>query len=208
MKLQNVLFLGLIAQATALHTYVKSGEMKCFYKNLKKGDVLVGDLDTAIKKDGVYTEDPAVKVAVSIAETFDDDHVVMNQKNPYTGDFTFTAFDNGEHRICVSPTYPDTDEPIRVYLDLELSNIENLDTKGKQDETQLRRRVEQLSQRLNNIRREQSIIRENEAIFRDQSEAANSKITTWTIIQIIVLVGMCGFQINYLKKFFVKQKVI
>lgn len=208
MKLQSVLLLGLIAHVSALHTYVKSGETKCFYKNLKKDDVLVGDLDTAVKKDGVYTEDPAVKVAVSIAEIFDGDHVVMNQKNPYTGDFTFTAFDNGEHRICVSPTYPNSDEPIRVYLELELSNVEALDTKGKTDETQLKRRLEQLNLRLHKIRREQGIIRKNEAGFRDQSEAANSKITTWTIIQLIVLVGMCAFQVNYLKKFFVKQKVI
>lgn len=210
MRLQYIIFLlGCLLQiSNALHTYVKSGEMKCFYKNLKKGDVLIGDLDTAVKNNGIYEEDPAVKVSVSIAETFDDDHIVLNQKNPYTGDFTFTALDNGEHRICVSPTYPDSNEPIRVYLDLEISNIEALDTKGKQNEAQLRKRVDQLNQRLNNIRMEQDVIRENEASFRNQSEAANSKITFWTLVQIFILAGMCTFQVSYLKNFFVKQKVI
>lgn len=191
-----------------MHIYLKSGEMKCFYENLAIGNLLIGDLDTSVEKNGIFEEDHKVQVTLTIDETFDNDQRVLNQRNPYTGDFTFTALETGEHRICVTPEYSDYSARIRLFIDLEINHISVLDSKKKDDMDFLKNRVNQLIQRLGNVRTEQDVIREKEALFRNQSESANGKIVFWSILQIVFLAGACAFQLHYLKNFFVKQKVI
>lgn len=51
------------------------------------------------------------------------------------------------------------------------------------------------------------IPQEREAEFRDQSEATNSKIVRWTLIQLTVLGVTCAWQLSHLRAFFIKQKL-
>ena len=195
--------------ALSVHFYVNSGETKCFYENLSKGNLLIADLDTSIEKKGIYEEDSDVVVMVTIDETFDNNHRVLSQKNAYTGDFTFTALDSGEHKICGSPSYPqELSAKIRVFIELDIGHVSSLDSQRKDDVKSTVNRMKQLNQRLLNIRQEQREIRENEAIFRDQSESVNSKIMSWSILQFLALIAVCWFQLRYLKNFFIKQKVL
>lgn len=48
---------------------------------------------------------------------------------------------------------------------------------------------------------------EREAEFRDQSEATNSRVVRWTLIQIVVLSITCAWQLSHLRTFFIKQKL-
>ena len=50
-------------------------------------------------------------------------------------------------------------------------------------------------------------MQEREAEFRDQSESTNARVVRWTIIQIIVLVATCFWQLSHLRAFFIKQKL-
>lgn len=206
------IFIGLLINFTLIqgtHVYMKSGELRCFYEGLKAGELLIGDIDTTVEKNGVFEEDPQLKVSITVDETFDDDQRVMNQQSSHSGDFAFTALESGEHRVCMKPLYTvDTTARIRMAIEFEIEKVEVLDSKKKDTVEALKTRVRQLVSRLQTIRGQQDLIRVNEAIFRDQSEAANSKISTWSFIQIIVLVAVCWFQLKYLKNFFVKQKVV
>lgn len=197
----------MLVQST--HIYMKSGELRCFYEGLSTGELLVGDIDTTVEKNGIFVEDTQLQVSITVDETFDDDQRVMNQKSSHSGDFAFTALESGEHRICIKPLYTvDTSARIRMSIDFEIENVKVLDSKKKGTVEALKTRVSQLIKRLQTIRGQQDRIRENEAIFRDQSEAANSKITSWSVIQILVLIAVCVFQLRYLKNFFVKQKIV
>ncbi|KAG0665747.1 putative member of the p24 [Monosporozyma unispora] len=206
------IFIGLLLNFRFIqctHIYMKSGELRCFYEGLKLGELLIGDIDTTVEKNGVFEEDPLLKVSITVDETFDDDQRVMNQQSSHSGDFAFTALESGEHRVCIKPLYTaDTTARIRMSIGFEIENVKVLDSKQKDTVEALKTRVRQLISRLQTIRNQQDRIRENEAVFRDQSEAANSKISSWSVIQILVLIGVCWFQLNYLKNFFVKQKVI
>jgi p24 family protein alpha len=48
---------------------------------------------------------------------------------------------------------------------------------------------------------------EREAEFRDQSEATNSRVVRWTLIQLGVLGVTCAWQLSHLRAFFIKQKL-
>lgn len=110
--------------------------------------------------------------------------------------------------MCFTPSYNKKSTPVRVFIELEIGNVEALDSRRKDDMNSLKGRVFQLTQRLSSIRKEQDNIREKEAEFRNQSESANSKIMTWSVLQFFMLVAACVFQLRYLKNFFVKQKVV
>ncbi|EJS43464.1 erp5p [Saccharomyces arboricola H-6] len=202
------IFFAFIHGVEGVHYYSKSGETKCFYENLSRGNLLIGDLDLYVEKNGMFEEDSEATLTITVDETFDNDHRVLNQKNSHTGDFTFTALDTGEHRVCLTPSYSKKSTPLRIFIELEIGNVEALDSKRKDDVNSLKRRVVQLTQRLSSIRKEQDTIREKEAEFRNQSESANSKIMTWSVFQFLILVGTCAFQLRYLKNFFVKQKIV
>ncbi|QLQ80732.1 hypothetical protein HG537_0E00850 [Torulaspora globosa] len=191
-----------------LHLYLKSGETKSFYENLSKRNLLIGDIDGYVEKDGMFVDDPDLKIGISIYETFDDDHKVLNQQNSHSGDFTFTALETGEHKICIQPVYPVRNAKIRVFIELDIGSVQALDSRMKDDTRSLQSRIWQLIQRLETIRTEQKVVRQNEARFRDESEEVNSKILFWSVLQIAGLILVCYFQLRYLKNFFVKQKVV
>lgn len=190
-----------------LHFYLKPGEIKCFYESLTVGNLLIGDIDGLIQKDGVYVDDPDLKIGISLYETFDDDHLVLNQHNHHNGDFTFTALETGEHKICINPVYP-MDVSVQIFMELDIGYVTALDSRRKGDAQNLKERALQLTYRLENIRKQQKRIRETEALFRDQSETANTKIILWSILQMIGLAVVCLFQLQYLKNVFVKEKII
>ncbi|AQZ14925.1 ERP5 (YHR110W) [Zygosaccharomyces parabailii] len=208
MYMHCIMLMMAMRVSNALHFYMNPGEVKCFYENLVVGNLVIGDIEGYVKRESMYVEDPELKMRISVDESFDNNHRVMNQKNGHSGDFTFTALDTGEHRICFMPSYPQKDAKLRVFMELDIVNVQSLDSRRKDDTRSLKQRVLQLVRRLEGIRIEQKVIREKEALFRNQSESANSRILLWSTLQILGLVAMCGFQIRYLKNFFVKQKVI
>ncbi|CAB4252027.1 similar to Saccharomyces cerevisiae YHR110W ERP5 Protein with similarity to Emp24p and Erv25p, member of the p24 family involved in ER to Golgi transport [Maudiozyma barnettii] len=200
--------MALICPIQAMHIYLKPEETKCYYEHLTANSLLIGDLDAFVERNGAFVEDSGIKVKVTIDETFDNNQRVLNQKNSNSGDFSFTALETGEHRICLTPSYSDASANIRVFVDFEISHVHSLDSKRKDDVESLKSRVLQLTQRLDAIKGVQGDIRDNEAKFRNQSESANSKIMFWSVLQVIALGCTCAFQLNYLKNFFVKQKVV
>ncbi|KAF9065330.1 emp24/gp25L/p24 family/GOLD-domain-containing protein [Rhodocollybia butyracea] len=53
-------------------------------------------------------------------------------------------------------------------------------------------KVRDLNQKLNDIRMEQRYQREREADYRDWSESTNSRAVWYSVVQIAVLILMCG----------------
>jgi hypothetical protein len=50
-------------------------------------------------------------------------------------------------------------------------------------------------------------LQEREAEFRDQSEATNSRVVRWALMQLAVLSLACAWQLSHLRSFFIKQKL-
>ena len=68
--------------------------------------------------------------------------------------------------------------------------------------------MEQLKEKYESIHREQSHQRVKEEEFRDLSERVNSRVVWWTIGQMLILGGVCFWQLKQLKTFFVSKKLV
>ncbi|SCU87402.1 LAMI_0D05952g1_1 [Lachancea mirantina] len=198
----------------AFYFYSNGGERKCFYKELSKNTLLQGVYSVQQWDEGLGAYRTAngneISVVIDVEEAFDDNHRVVHQKGLAEGDFTFTALDTGEHKICIQPQASGWLAKVKTKVDLEfeVGSDSKLDSKRKKTVQTLQNKIQVLSEKVEKIREEQTLVREREANFRNASESANSRAMWWTIIQTIVLGGTCAWQLRHLRSFFVKQKVL
>ncbi|KAK6459106.1 uncharacterized protein RJT20DRAFT_124270 [Scheffersomyces xylosifermentans] len=204
--------LMLVQFSTALHFYLRTGDVRCFFEDLPENTLVVGRI-TALEKNehGTYIENPNLRVEITVDETFDNDERVVTQKSSPSGEFTFTSIESGEHKFCLKPVYTDgtIGKAHRVFFDVASGDAHDyVDSKSTRQVDALTGKVQKLNAKLEEIHFEQEHMRQREALFRDQSESTNSKVVKWTIIQLIVLIGTCVYQLRHLKSFFVKQKIV
>ena len=128
----------LIAQTQALHLYLQEKQKKCFFEDLPKDTLVVGTWNSTFPlkipilrpelgsykvesldlPTNTWIEDPTGQVLITVEETFDNDHRVVNQRTKRNGRFTFTAADAGQHRFCYTPLPGNTkgasDAPVKL----------------------------------------------------------------------------------------------
>lgn len=204
--------LTILQVSSALHFYVQTGETKCFFERLNLETLVVGKIDAFEHVEpNDYVKTPNLRVEITIDETFDSDHRVASQKSTPSGEFTFTSLDAGEHKFCLTPSYTDgsSGKKHRIFFDIALGSAHDyVDSKSTKKVDALTAKVQDLNKKLQDIHWEQESIRERESVFRNQSETTNSRVVRWTVIQLIVLIGTCTYQLKHLKSFFVKQKIV
>ncbi|KAI9368061.1 emp24/gp25L/p24 family/GOLD-domain-containing protein [Aspergillus egyptiacus] len=202
----------------ALYFYVDGRQTKCFYEELPKDTLVVGTYSSEVidQHSGTYAVDPSLKMLITVDEIFDNDHRVVNKRDAHSGRFTFSAADPGSHKICLTPeTNAATGGwlsgapagAVRITLDMAIGETSKIESEDKGKMSDLVQRVKDLNGRLQDIRREQVFQREREAEFRDQSEATNSRVVRWTLMQLAVLSVTCAWQLSHLRSFFIKQKL-
>lgn len=208
-----VAFFCLFSQAFGLHFYLNTNEVRCFYEELPEDTLVVGKIDAYEKKDQTetYVKNENLYLEITVEETFDNNHKVVNQRSSPNGVFTFTSFDSGEHKFCLKPVYADgsTNRAHRIFFDIALGSAHDyVDSKSTKRVDALTEKVQNLNKKLEEIHWEQEQMREREAVFRDMSESTNTRVVKWTLVQLVVLVGTCFYQLRHLKSFFVKQKIV
>ncbi|KAI5844118.1 emp24/gp25L/p24 family/GOLD-domain-containing protein [Tricharina praecox] len=205
-----------VKQASALYFYIDGTSPKCFFEDLPKDTLVVGQYKAEewSQQTNTYSDNNQLALLITVDETFDNDHRVVNQKGSNKGRFTFTASSAGEHRICFwashqsnSGWFSSHPNGVRLHLDLAIGETTQLESRDKEKLADIEQRVKDLSGRLQDIRREQVFQREREAEFRDQSELTNSRVVRWTLVQLLVLGATCAWQLSHLRAFFIKQKL-
>ncbi|GAM38958.1 endosomal cargo receptor [Talaromyces pinophilus] len=204
----------LSAQARALHVYMEGQQRKCFFEELPKDTLVVGTYKAEVlnRESNTWIRDSSLQVLITVEETFDNDHRVVSQRTPSDGRFTFTAADAGQHRICFTPDsqsqgWLSSAPTVKLALDIAIGATSKIETEDSGKISDITQRVKDLNSRLEDIRREQVFQREREAEFRDQSEATNSRVVRWSLIQLAVLSITCAWQLSHLRSFFIKQKL-
>lgn len=205
--------LFLLAHVSALHFYLPTGSTRCFFEELTANALVVGKIEAYEYSESAneYFKTNNLRLQITVDETFDNNHRVVDQKSNPSGDFTFTSLETGEHRFCLTPVYPDGTKGKwhRIFFDIAIGAAEEFaDSKSLRKVDALTLQIKQLNEKLKEINYEQEQIREREAVFRNQSESTNSRVLWWSIIQLAVLVGTCAYQLRHLKSFFVKQKIV
>lgn len=109
-----------------------------------------------------YSDNNQLALLITVDETFDHDHRIVNQKGSNKGRFTFTASDAGEHRICFWASHQSNSgwslshsNGVRLHLDLAIGETSEIESKDKDKIADIVQRVKDLSGRLQDIRREQ-----------------------------------------------------
>lgn len=205
--------LSIIAQTQAFYFYHEGNERKCFSKELIAGNVFYGSYKVQLYDDSLQTyvsSDADLQVTVDVEEIFDGDQRIVHQTNGPQGQFTFNTEESGEHRICIRPHSKGWLSKTKAKIELEMSVGSDavLDSKRKITMESLHGKIESLIAKINRIKDEQKLMRDREALFRDLSEQVNSGAMWWTIVQLIVLIMTCIWQMKHLSTFFVKQKVM
>lgn len=128
-------------------------------------------------------------------------HTVVKSKGPSEGKFTFTSHDAGDHSICLSTNYTSwfSSTHIRLYLDIVVGTTRPDTEHDRTHVSEIAAKVRDLNQKLEDIRREQQYQREREADYRDLSEMTNSRAVWYSVVQIVVLIVTCVWQLRHLK---------
>jgi p24 family protein alpha len=164
----------LTTSTQALYFYLDGTTPKCFYEELPKDTLVVGSYKAEAynPSTGSFAPTNELSIAVTVDETFDNDHRVVNQRTTSSetrSKFTFSSAEAGDHRICFTPSGPAaisvggwlggnagvTSGGVRLSLDMaigETSKIQSAD-QGKVDS--IVAKVKELNGRLADIRREQ-----------------------------------------------------
>jgi hypothetical protein len=110
-----------------------------------------------------YAPDSNVGVTVTVEETFDNNHRVVNQKGSDKGRFTFSAAQGGQHRLCFMPEQRGSGGgwlshaggPVKLTLDMVIGENSDIESEDKGKMENMVNRVKSLNARLHDIRREQ-----------------------------------------------------
>ncbi|EEY14146.1 emp24p/erv25p- protein [Verticillium nonalfalfae] len=211
--------LSMSAVAQALYFYIDGTTPKCFFEELPKDTLVVGHYTAEEWDDRInnWAKHDGISIYITVDELFDNDHRVVSQRGAAAGKFTFSAADAGDHQLCFTPSstsgrsgwlsQSSHNGGIRLTLDLAIGETSRIESADKDKLQDVATRIKDLNARLQDIRREQVFQREREAEFRDQSEATNSRVVRWMIIQLTVLAGTCAWQLSHLRSFFIKQKL-
>lgn len=213
MKLFLLAVFAWASQVTALHFYLQTGHTRCFYEDLPADALVVGKLDAYEHDERLddFVKNSNLKLKITVDETFDNDHRVVDQNSKPNGDFVFNSDDSGEHKFCLTPFYEDHTQgrKHRIFFDIAIgAALDYVDSKSTKKVDGLTLQIQDLNRKLQEIHQEQESIRERESVFRNQSESTNGRVVWWSIIQVSVLVATCAYQLRHLKGFFVKQKIV
>jgi len=211
------LFLSFLCSSVkSMYFYLEGNQQKCFMEELSKGTVINGNYQTQEfdTKSQTYRENPSSTLLITIDEIFDNGHRVLNQRSGSSGRFTFTAADSGDHLICVMATTRNwfSKENTKLFFDMKFGDnvFDNTQKEDAEKEklSTINMKIRDLNSKVASIKREQQYQREHEIEFRNQSEATNSHIMYWSIIQFFIIIGTCYWQMRHLKNFFTVKKLV
>lgn len=167
---------------------------ECFHERLQKGtkikftfEVLDGgslDIDLAIK-------DP-------------NDYVIHSEQRQSSGRYTIEANQEGPHTYCFSNKMSSFATKIVMF------NVDFTDVKKESDQEQdkLQNMVTELSGLVTGVKHEMDFLAARDRLHRRISELINSRVTMWSLFEVILTLITAVGQTYYVKRFFeVRRKV-
>ncbi|KAI6112635.1 emp24/gp25L/p24 family/GOLD-domain-containing protein [Pisolithus sp. B1] len=204
-RLGAAIFLLLVTAVHGLHFYLDANEKRCFIEELPSDTAVEGHYKALEWNEQAreYVLEPELGILVEVEE-METGHSVVKTRGPPEGQFTFSSHDAGDHSICLSTNYTSwfSSTHVKLYLDIIVGAVRPDIEHDRSHVSELASKVRDLNQKLEDIRREQQYQREREADFRDLSEATNTRAVWYSLLQIVVLVLTCTWQLKHLKRFF------
>ncbi|KAI6110992.1 membrane protein [Pisolithus croceorrhizus] len=201
-RLGAAIFLLPITIVHGLHFYLDANEKLCFIDELPSDTAVEGHYKVLEWNEQAreYVLEPELGILVEVEE-METGHSVVKTCGPPEGQFTFSSHHAGDHCICLSTNYASwfSSTQVKLYPDIIVGAVRPDIEHDRSHVSELASKIRDLNQKLEDIRREQQYQREREADFRDLSEATNTRAVWYSLLQTVVLVLPCTWQLKHLK---------
>ncbi|KDE02371.1 hypothetical protein MVLG_07073 [Microbotryum lychnidis-dioicae p1A1 Lamole] len=131
------------------------------------------------------------------------DRVMNEQRRRDTGTYSFTAEVDGRYTYCFSN---EMSTVTGKTVSFNVHGVMYVEDDGHT--APIEKEIRTLSQALEAVKDEQEYIVVRERIHRDTAESTNSRVKYWSIVQTLMLISVCAFQVFYLKRFFEVKRAV
>ena len=150
--------------------------------------------------------------SIQVSVTDPQNSAMLTRSFEKEGKFAFTSQIGGEHKVCFSLnasrwTAGGTKLRLDLKFDVGEMGIDYGEVAKKEHLSELEVEVRRLNDKLKDIMKEQNYQREREVAFRNASELTNSRVATWSVIQVLVMAVSSFFGVNALRSFFQSKKL-
>ncbi|KAM0750520.1 supernatant protein factor, C-terminal domain-containing protein [Meredithblackwellia eburnea MCA 4105] len=125
------------------------------------------------------------------------DKMMADHKKRDTGTHSFTADTDGRYTYCFSNEMSTVSGKT---VSFNVHGVMYVEDDGHT--APIEREIRALSSALEAVKEEQEYIVVRERLHRDTAESTNDRVKYWSIVQTMMLFGVCGWQVFYLKRFF------
>jgi hypothetical protein len=191
---------------------LENHKKRCFVEDLPKGTVLLIEFDSTLHNSVTHQRVDSVTHQVMVTVEEPSGHVLMRQNAKPTSRIFLTAAQDGEHVICFQPLLGQYIPNIYINLFAEIFLGEARDSRITSPmEAQLHEFAYALGKSndlVNEVVREQGLQATREREFRFLSDRLCSLVVFIALAQIVLIVGMAGFQWWHMRHFFRSKKLV
>ncbi|KAI8852025.1 supernatant protein factor C-terminal domain-containing protein, partial [Chytridium lagenaria] len=157
----------------------------CFFEELTAGDRM--DLSYQVYDGG--------DLEIDFWLSAPDERMLNSVFAQTTGTYGFNADKSGRYKYCFN-------NQVGTYVKAITFSMKGPDEKI----SPLNEEINKLSNAIHTVVDEVNYLNQREMVHRGTAKSTNSRVFWWSIFQTFVLVGVCGFQIYYIKSFFEVRK--
>ncbi|GLD92582.1 hypothetical protein PINS_up001141 [Pythium insidiosum] len=206
-----LLALALLHVADALFFFVTEETHRCFLADVPAQTTFHAEYESPDTSDTLRT---VVAVYAPSGDPAKPNKLMKKEVTTSKGAVPYTSTQNGEHWVCVSLDSAEYAMPqgtkmrfvLRIAMGPSKKEYQDLARKGHMDDLQLE--VLKLRDRVSAIQRNQDYIKTKRQLLQTRIESNNSKAMWVSIVQIGMLLITAFFQVQHLRQFFHKKKLV
>lgn len=167
---------------------------ECFHENFKKG--------TKVKFTFEVLDGGSLDIDLTIKDP--NNYVIHSEQRQSSGRYTIEANQEGSHSYCFG------NKMSSLAMKIVLFNVDFTDVKKESDHEQdrLRNMVTELNGLVIGVKHEMDFLAARDRMHRTISEKINSRVSTWSLFEVMLTLIVAVGQTYYLKRFFeVRRKV-
>lgn len=184
-----------VFQVTNCHLItIEPHQEECFHETLKKG--------TKIKFTFEVLDGGSLDIDLTIKDP--NNYVIHSEQRQSSGRYTVEANQEGSHTYCFG------NKMSSLAMKIIMFNIEHTDVKKDSDQEQdkLQNMVTELNGLVTGVKHEMDFLAARDRIHRRISETINSRVSMWSLFEVLLTLIVAVGQTYYLKRFFeVRRKV-
>lgn len=191
------MFFLLIAYVQAFELEILAGQTTfCFGEELSSQILIVGIIESRVAFD---------TLSVMVKSPLDQEIYSKNSTN--FAKFSFTALESGTHSICVHNS-GDMNIPVSLDIKTGVRAKDYSKIASTKEMKEIDYRVKMYEDLIKQIHSRMQVLREREEQMRNTNLTIHSRVISYSLCTVVLLIALAIVQILYLKKFFRAKKMI